>query len=221
MTKILVIEDEEDIAGFIKRGLVLKGFEVRVARTGEDGLDAFRDEPPDLVLLDLMLPDIDGVEVCRRIRAASDAPVIMLTALDSVARKVEGLETGADDYITKPFSFDELTARIGAALRRRAPVEDVITIGDMTIRPASREVERSGRPIELTNREFELLEYLARNAGKVVDKQAIFEKVWGYDFEAESDAIKVYVRYLRKKLNANGEPDLIHAVRSVGYILKA
>jgi two-component system response regulator MprA len=221
MAKILVIEDEEDIAGFIRRGLILKGFEAVVAGAGDTGLDTFRDESPDLVVLDLMLPDMDGVEVCRRIRTVSDVPIIMLTALDAVGKKVEGLEAGADDYITKPFAFEELVARVHAALRRRSPEADAITVGDLSIRPASREVERNGRQIELTNREYELLEYLARNAGKVMDKRAIFEKVWGYDFEAESDAIKVYVRYLRRKLNAPGETDLIHAVRSVGYMLKA
>jgi len=221
MARILVVEDEEDIASFIKRGLLLKGYEVAVADDGETALKLFREQVPDLVLLDLMLPDLDGVEVCRRVRAASDVPVIILTALDSVSHKVEGLEVGADDYVTKPFSFEELIARIRAALRRKAPGSDDIRVGDLTIRPASREVERDGRQIELTNREYELLEYLARNAGKVMDKRIIFEKVWGYDFEVESDAIKVYVSYLRKKLNAPGERDLIHAVRGVGYILKA
>ena len=221
MARILVVEDEEDIASFIKRGLLLKGYEVAVADDGETALKLFREQVPDLVLLDLMLPDLDGVEVCRRVRAASDVPVIILTALDSVSHKVEGLEVGADDYVTKPFSFEELIARIRAALRRKAPGSDDIRVGDLTIRPASREVERDGRQIELTNREYELLEYLARNAGKVMDKRIIFEKVWGYDFEVESDAIKVYVSYLRKKLNGPGERDLIHAVRGVGYILKA
>ena len=221
MTKILVIEDEEDIASFIRRGLTLKGYEVDVAGTGGAGLDAFREQEPDLVVLDLMLPDIDGIQVCERIRAAADVPVIMLTALDSIGKKVEGLEAGADDYVTKPFAFDELLARIRAALRRKTPKEEHIKVGDLTISPASREVDRAGRQIELTNREYELLEFLARNAGKVVDKRAIFEKVWGYDFEAESDAIKVYVRYLRRKLNGPGETDLIHAIRSVGYMLKA
>ncbi|MEX0682417.1 MAG: response regulator transcription factor [Dehalococcoidia bacterium] len=221
MTRILVIEDEEDIASFIRRGLVLKGYDVDVAGTGESGLDAFREQEPDLVVLDLMLPDIDGIQVCRRIRSAAEVPVIMLTALDSVGKKVEGLEAGADDYVTKPFAFDELLARIRAALRRKTPRDEVIKVADLVIRPASREVERGGRQIGLTNREYELLEFLARNAGRVVDKRAIFEKVWGYDFEAESDAIKVYVRYLRRKLNADGETDLIHAVRSVGYMLKA
>ena len=221
MTRILVVEDEGDIAGFLKRGLTLKGYEVEVAADGETALEMFREKPADLVVLDLMLPGIDGIEVCRRVRNASDAPVIMLTALDSVSQKVQGLEAGADDYITKPFAFEELIARVRAALRRKQTEDETISVGDMTIRPASREVERAGREIELTSREYDLLEYLARHAGKVVDKRAIFETVWGFDFEAESDSIKVYVSYLRKKLNANGEKDLIHAVRGIGYILKA
>ncbi len=221
MDRILVIEDEHNIADFIRRGLIYKGYEVDVAADGEEGLAMAREHPPVLVLLDLMLPKMDGVEVCRRLRSASNVPVIILTARDSVEDKIRGLDAGADDYVTKPFSFDELLARVRAALRRKEPDEDVLTVGDLTIRPASREVHRVGRSIELTVREFELLEFLARNAGKVVDRQSIFEKVWGYDFEMESDVIKVYVRYLRKKLNASGEPDLIHAVRGVGYMLKA
>ena len=220
MTHILVVEDEKSIADFVRRGLVLTGYEVDVAYDGEAALSLARERMPDLVILDLMLPGIDGVEICRRLRAASDVPVIVLTARDSVADKVQGLDAGADDYLTKPFAFDELVARVRAALRRRAPSPDVLTLGDLVIRPASREVERAGRRIELTTREYDLLEYLARNAGRVVDKQAIFEKVWGYDFEGESDTIKVYVSYLRKKLNGPGERDLIRAVRGVGYILK-
>ncbi len=221
MTRILVVEDEEGIADFLRRGLILSGYEVDVAYDGESALSRAREQMPDLVILDLMLPGLDGVEVCRRLRAASDVPIVVLTARDAVSDKVQGLDAGADDYLTKPFAFDELLARVRAALRRRAPSEEILTVGDLVVRRASREVERAGRPIELTTREYDLLEYLARNAGKVVDKQAIFEKVWGFDFEVESDAIKVYVRYLRKKLNAPGELDLIHAVRGVGYILKA
>lgn len=222
MARILVIEDERGISDFVELGLTQKGYDVAVTATGEKGLESARETPPDLVILDLMLPGIDGVEVCRLLRRESDVPVIMLTARDSVTDKVDGLEAGADDYITKPFVFDELLARVRSALRRReGGAQEMLRVGDLTIRPASREVERAGRSIELTAREFELLEFLARNAGNVVDKETIFEKVWGYDFEIESDAIKVYVSYLRKKLNAGGESDLIHAVRGVGYMLKA
>ena len=176
------------------------------------------------VLLDLMLPDMDGVDVCRRLRAADDIPIIMLTARDAVPDKVGGLEAGADDYMTKPFEFDELLARIKAALRRHSSGRrlqfEELKVADLTVVPASREVARAGRSISLTAREFELLEYLARHAGQVVSKETLFERVWGYNFDVESDAIKVYISYLRKKLNAPGERDLIHAVRGVGYVLK-
>lgn len=221
MLRILIVEDEHDIADFVSRGLRLKGYAVDVALDGESALEKLRQETPDLVILDLMLPRIDGIEICRRLRAISDVPVLMLTARDSVGDKVEGLEAGADDYLTKPFAFPELVARVRALLRRRVSDDEVIAVGDLVIRPASREVERAGRALELTQREYELLDLLARNAGRVVNKQTIFEKVWGYDFEVESDVIKVYVRYLRRKVNAPGEPDLIRSVRGIGYMLKA
>ena len=221
MTRILVVEDDVDIAHFIRRGLVYKGYEVDVATEGEQALAIARDNPSDLVILDLMLPGLDGIEVCRRLRAAGDVPIIILTARDAVSDKVQGLDAGADDYLTKPFAFDELVARVQANLRRRFPPDEVIAVGDLTIRMASREVTRGDRSIELTRREYELLELLARNTNRVVGKEVIFEKVWGFDYEPESDAIKVYIRYLRRKLNAAGEPDLIHSVRGVGYTLKA
>jgi len=225
MPRVLVVEDEPNIADFIRRGLIFQKFEVDVAHTGAAALESARDRMPDIVILDLMLPDMDGVDVCQRLRAADDVPIIMLTARDAVTDKVEGLEAGADDYMTKPFEFAELLARINAALRRRARARDggaeVLRVGDLVVKPASREVIRGNREITLTAREFELLEYLARHAGQVVNKETLFEKVWGYDFDVESDAIKVYVSYLRKKLNAEGEPDLIHAIRGVGYVLKA
>jgi DNA-binding response OmpR family regulator len=223
MSRVLVVEDEPDIADFIRRGLTYKGYEVNVAHSGEEALERARDQLPDLVILDLMLPGIDGVEVCRRLRAADEIPIIMLTARDSVADKVNGLEAGADDYVTKPFEFAELLARVRAALRRQQAKTGaaVIRVADLVIQPSSREVARGTREVELSAREYDLLEFLARHAGEVVSKETLFEKVWGYDFEVESDAIKVYVRYLRKKLNANGEPDLIHSVRGVGYMLKS
>lgn len=221
MVRVLVVEDDPDIADFLRRGLIYKDYEVEVAYDGQEGLNAARDRPPDLVLLDLMIPKIDGVEVCRRLRAASAIPIIILTARDSVTDKISGLDAGADDYVTKPFAFDELLARVRAALRHKEPAEEVITVGDLSIRPASREVCRGKREIALTQREFDLLLLLARNAGKVLDRNTIFERVWGYTFDVESDTIKVYVRYLRRKLNSEGEPDLIHAIRGVGYMLKA
>jgi two-component system, OmpR family, response regulator MprA len=221
LVRVLVVEDDPDIADFLRRGLIYKDYEVEVAYDGQEGLNAARDRPPDLVLLDLMIPKIDGVEVCRRLRAASAIPIIILTARDSVTDKISGLDAGADDYVTKPFAFDELLARVRAALRHKEPAEEVITVGDLSIRPASREVWRGKREIALTQREFDLLLLLARNAGKVLDRNTIFERVWGYTFDVESDTIKVYVRYLRRKLNSEGEPDLIHAIRGVGYMLKA
>ena len=222
MPRVLVVEDEVNIAEVIRRGLIYKGYEVEVAHNGKQALESARDKLPDLVILDLMLPDIDGVEVCQRLRAADDLPIIMLTARDATSDKVAGLEAGADDYMTKPFEFEELLARVKVALRRRSREnkDDTLTVADLTVKPGSREVDRDGRQINLTAREFELLEYLARHAGQVVSKEELFERVWGYDFDVESDAIKVYVSYLRKKLNAEGEPDLIHAIRGVGYVIK-
>ena len=222
MERVLVVEDEPNIAEFIRRGLTYKGYEVDVAHTGEEALDLAWERPVDLVILDLMLPGIDGIEVCRRLRAAGDVAIIVLTARDKIDDKVEGLEAGADDYVTKPFAFEELLARVRAALRPRSPArEEVLKVGDLVIRSASREVRRGDREVKLTAREYDLLEFLARHANTVVSKETIFEKVWGYDYEAESDALKVYISYLRRKLNGEGEPDLIHAVRGVGYILKA
>jgi len=225
MPRVLVVEDEPNISDVIRRGLIFQKFEVDVAYSGAQALELARDHMPDIVILDLMLPDMDGVEVCQRLRAADDVPIIMLTARDAVSDKVEGLEAGADDYMTKPFEFVELLARINVALRRRNRAKDgtadVLRVGDLVVKRASREVTRGERDITLTAREFELLEYLARHAGQVVKKETLFEKVWGYDFDVESDAIKVYVSYLRKKLNAEGEADLIHAIRGVGYVLKA
>ena len=223
MSRVLVVEDEPNIAGFIRRGLIYRGYEVDVAHSGQEALETARSQLPDLVILDLMLPDIDGMEVCRRLRAADDLPIIMLTARDAVSDKVEGLEAGADDYVTKPFEFDELLARVRAVLRRKQAKEGggVLRLADLLVKPVSREVLRGQRQVKLTTREFDLLEFLARHAGEVVSKETLFEKVWGYDFELESDAVKVYISYLRKKLNAAGEPDLIHSVRGVGYILKA
>jgi two-component system response regulator MprA len=225
MPRVLVVEDEPNIADVVRRGLIYQGFDVDVAHSGARGLETARDHPPDVVILDLMLPDMDGVEVCKRLRAAGDVPIIMLTARDGLSDKVQGLEAGADDYMTKPFEFDELVARIKAALRRRSAAgsteSTVLKVGDLTVSPLSREVTRGDREISLTAREFELLEFLARHAGQVVTKETLFERVWGYNFDVESDAIKVYVSYLRKKLNANGEKDLIQAIRGVGYVLKA
>ena len=221
--RVLIIEDEEQIADFLRRGLSFKGYQVDVAHTGEAGLDVARDNPPDIVVLDVMLPGIGGVEVCSRLREGLDPslPVIMLTAKDSTEDKIEGLDAGADDYLSKPFSFEELLARMRAALRRRQPQgRDVLRVADLTMNTPAREVVRGERRVELTTREYDLLEFLVRNAGQVVSKEAIFERVWGYTFDIDSDAVKVYISYLRSKLTAGGEPDLIHTVRGIGYLLK-
>ncbi|MDP9350866.1 MAG: response regulator transcription factor [Chloroflexota bacterium] len=222
-TRVLLIEDEEQIADFLRRGLTFKGYQVEVAHTGEDGLDRARDTPPDLVVLDVMLPGISGVEVCMRLRRGLDphVPVIMLTAKESTEDKIEGLDAGADDYIAKPFSFDELLARIRAALRRRqSPSREVLRVGDLMLNTSAREVVRGGRLVELTTREYDLLEFLVRHAGQVVSREAIFERVWGYTYDIDSDAVKVYISYVRAKLTLGGEPDLIHTVRGIGYVLK-
>ena len=221
--RVLLVEDEEQIADFVRRGLTFKGYAVEVAHTGEAGLDAARDNPPDIVLLDVMLPGMSGVEVCSRLRVGLDPqlPVIMLTAKDSTEDKIEGLDAGADDYIAKPFMFEELLARMRAALRRRQPQgREVLRVGDVTLNTAAREVFRGGRRVELTAREYDLLEFLVRHAGQVVTREAIFERVWGYTYDIDSDAVKVYISYLRSKLTAGGEPDLIQTVRGIGYLLK-
>ncbi len=221
--RVLIIEDEEHIADFLRRGLSFKGYTVDVARTGEAGLDAARDKPPDIVVLDVMLPGMNGFEVCLRLRQGLDPtlPIIMLTAKDATEDKIEGLDAGADDYIAKPFSFDELLARMRAALRRRQPQgREVLRVDDLTLNTAAREAVRDGRSVDLTTREYDLLEFLVRHAGQVVSKEAIFERVWGYTYDIDSDAVKVYISYLRAKLTAGGEPDLIHTVRGIGYVLK-
>jgi two-component system response regulator MprA len=218
--RILVVDDDERLAAILRDGLTAGGYAVETAADGQAALAAVRDRPPDLVVLDLMLPGLDGVEVCRRLRAAGGPPMIMLTARDAVVDKIAGLESGADDYLTKPFVLEELVARIRAVLRRRAPrPEEPLRVADLTLDARARRVWRGDRPVELTPREFDLLEYLAQHAGQVLTHSVLLERVWGYDFAVESNAVKVYVAYLRQKLNAIGEPDLIHSVRGVGYVL--
>jgi len=220
--RILLIEDERKIADFIRRGLTLEGYQVQVAYDGESGLDAAVEQRPDLVILDIMLPAIDGIEVCKALRDAGfDMPILMLTARDAVRDRVAGLDAGADDYLVKPFAFDELLARIRALLRRRAAAEEeVLQFADLTLRPATREVTRGGRPIDLTAREFDILETFMRHPRQVLTREQLYERIWGYDFSGESNIIEVYIRYLRAKLEANGEPRLIHTVRGVGYVLR-
>jgi two-component system, OmpR family, response regulator MprA len=219
--RILVIEDEPKISSFIKRGLIYEGYDVEVANDGEQGLAIARDNPPNMVILDLMLPGIDGFEVCRRLRAAGDVPILMLTARERVDDKVRGLDAGADDYMTKPFDANELNARVRALLRRRRPAEQtVLRYGDLSLDQSTREVWRGSRKIELTTKEFNLLEMFMRHPRQVLTRELIYDHIWGYDFGGESNIIEVYIRYLRGKLEANAEPRLIQTVRGVGYALR-
>lgn len=226
MKRILVVEDEPHLADALSQTLAYKGFTVQIASNGEAALEQIQNSPQDMVLLDVMLPDMDGFEVCRRLRDMSGRmfPILMLTAKDAVKDKIAGLDSGADDYITKPFDFDELLAHIRAGLRRfigNARSARKLVVGDLSLDTEMRQVWRAGRLIALTKREYELLELLVQNAGRVLTKERIFERIWGYDNPAGFEVIKVYINYLRAKLNAGGRPDLIHAVRGVGYVLKA
>lgn len=219
--RILLIEDEERILQLLQRGLAFEGYRVDMAQDGNAGLDLARDNPPDLVILDWMLPGLDGLEVCRRLRAGGPVPIIILTAKDSVADRVMGLDAGADDYVVKPFAFPELLARIRALLRRAIPAQpEVIRFSDLTLDTGTRQAVRGERVIDLTAQEYELLELFMRNPRQVLTRNVIFDRVWGYDFGGESNIIEVYVRYLRQKTEANGEPRLIHTVRGVGYVLR-
>lgn len=222
MSTILIVEDEAEIAGYLRRGLTFEGYSVEIAADGRQALDIARERPPDLVVLDLMLPGIDGLEVARRLRAASDVPIIMLTARDAVPDRVAGLEAGADDYLIKPFAFEELLARIRVQLRRRQR-EDTATVlryGPLTMDLAAHAVTMGDRRVDLTAKEYDLLELFMRHPQQVLTRDVIYDRVWGYNFGGESNIIEVYVRYLRQKLEAQGEPRLIHTVRGVGYILR-
>ncbi len=219
--RILVIEDEQRIADFLKRGLTYEGFQVDVRHDGEAGLKAARDNPPSLVILDIMLPGLDGWEVCRRLRAGGPISILMLTARDSVADRVKGFEVGADDYVVKPFAFEELIARVRALLRRsRTTEETALRFADLTLNVTTREVTRGTRKIDLTTKEFDLLHFFLRHPRQVLTREMIYDRIWGYDFGGESNILEVYVRYLRTKLEANDEPRLIQTVRGVGYALR-
>ncbi|HEV8637366.1 MAG TPA: response regulator transcription factor [Chloroflexota bacterium] len=220
--QILVVDDDPNVLRVMKRGLVYAGYNVDEASTGESALATARERPPDLVVLDVMLPGVDGLEVCRRLRLVNpQLPILLLTARDRVPDRVAGLDAGADDYLVKPFAFDELLARVRALLRRsRAAEGEVYRHADLTINPATREVRRGDRPIELTAREYDLLEFLTRHARQVFGRETIFERVWGSDYMGESNVIDVVVMRLREKLEMNGEPRLIQTVRGVGYTLR-
>jgi DNA-binding response OmpR family regulator len=219
--RVLVVEDDGDIAQVLQRSLRLEGYEVRVAGDGEVALEAYQDFAPDLLILDLGLPKLDGVEVARRIRATDDVPILMLTARDALDSRVEGLDSGADDYLVKPFERQELLARLRALLRRRPPRGMApLTVGDLRLNPDTHEVHRGDRVVELTQREFELLEYLMRNERLVISRQRLLDEVWGYDPFSITNTIEVFVSNLRRKLESGGEPRLLHTVRGAGYVLR-
>ena len=219
--RILIVEDEDRIREFITRGLTYEGYRVDAAPDGQVGLDMARENPPDLVLLDIMLPGIDGLEVCRRIRAASDVPILMLTAKETIEDRVVGLDAGADDYLVKPFAFDELMARVRALLRRSQPVKpQVYHFADLELDTGTRQGKRNGRIFDLTAKEYELLELFMRHPRQVLTREVIFDHVWDYDFGGESNIIEVYVRYLRQKTEADDQSRLIHTVRGIGYVLR-
>ncbi len=219
--RILVVDDDPEIVSFLKRGLIYEGYSVDTAGDGTEALTKSREKEPDLVILDIMMPGIDGVDVSKRLRQASDVPILMLTAKGTVADRVEGLDSGADDYLVKPFAFDELLARVRALLRRRQPREgEVLRFSDLSLDTATREVRRGNEVIELTAQEFDLLQLFMRHRRQVLHRDRIYDRVWGYDFGGESNLIEVYVSYLRSKLEASGRPRLIHTVRGVGYVMK-
>lgn len=228
---VLVVEDEPGIAGFVRRGLTFEGFSVQLATDGREALIALRDRRPDVLVLDLMLPHVDGLEILRRVRAAEREerlprlPVILLTARDAVADRVGGLEAGADDYLVKPFAFEELAARVRALLRRAQVAAEEAPAGlqyaDLRLDPAARTASRGDRPIELTPREFDLLHLLLDHPNQVLTRARIMDRVWGPDFYGDSNVLEVFIANLRRELERGGEPRLIQTVRGVGYVLRA
>ena len=220
--RILVVEDDRKVASFIRKGLEEEGHTVDVAPDGEDALERALEAAPDLVVLDVMLPRRDGFSVLRALRADGvKAPVLMLTARDAVSDRVAGLDSGADDYLTKPFAFEELLARVRALLRRGGErASTVLRVGDLTLNPATREVRRGTRRVSLTAREYTLLEYFMRSASRVLSRSMLAQHVWGLDFDPESNVVDVYVGYLRRRIQAEGEPKLLHTVRGAGYVLR-
>ena len=219
--RILIVEDERDIADFVATELRFEGFDVRIEHDGMRGMVAARQDAPDLILLDRMLPGLDGLEFCRRIRQSSDVPIIMLTALGETRDRVEGLNTGASDYLPKPFDLEELLARVNAQLRTRKPQPKTrYELADLVLDEQARQVRRGDQNIDLTPKEFELLKYLIQHARQVKTREQILLAVWGYDFEGEDNVLDVYMRYLRNKVERDGAPKLLHTVRGVGYVLR-
>lgn len=219
---ILVVEDDRRIRDLLRRGLIFEGYAVETAEDGESALRAAREREPDAVILDLMLPGIDGLEVCRRLRSASNVPILMLTARDAVPDRITGLDAGADDYMVKPFAFDELLARLRAIFRRHKvdADPDILRFADVTLNPRTRQVFREKEEIQLTAKEFDLLELFMRHPNQVLTREMIYEHIWNYDFGGESNIIEVYVRYLRTKLESGERSRLIQTIRGVGYALR-
>ena len=220
--RVLVVDDEPSVRQALGRAFRFEGYQTELAGDGPAALGAHAERPADAIVLDVAMPKMDGLEVCRRIRSAGDrTPILMLTARAAVDDRVAGLDAGADDYVVKPFSLEELLARIRAILRRSGPTDDeVLRFSDLSLDPGTRDVKRGNRLIELTRTEFLLLELLLRNARQVLTRDVIFDRVWGYDFGANSNSLEVYVGYLRRKTEAGGEPRLVHTVRGVGYVLR-
>jgi DNA-binding response OmpR family regulator len=220
--RVLVVEDDDAIAQVLQRSLRMEGYEVRIAGDGVGALDEAHSFLPDLVILDLGLPGLDGVDVAKTLRRnGDDVPILVLTARDGVEARVEGLDAGADDYLVKPFERQELLARLRALLRRRPPRgQATLAISDLRLNPDTHEVTRNDRPVDLTQREFELLEYLMRNERIVISRQRLLDEVWGYDPFSMTNTIEVFVSNLRRKLEAGGEPRLLHTIRGAGYVLR-
>jgi two-component system, OmpR family, response regulator MprA len=222
--RILVVDDDRAVRESLRRSLAFNGYQVELAADGYEALDAVARQRPDAMVLDVMMPRLDGLEVCRRLRGNGDAlPIIVLTARDAVADRVAGLDAGADDYLPKPFALEELLARLRALLRRSTPVESgaaALTFADLSLNPETREVSRGDRPISLTRTEFSLLELLLAHPRRVLTRTQILEEVWGYGFPTTGNALEVYIGYLRRKTETEGEPRLIHTVRGVGYVLR-
>jgi heavy metal response regulator len=220
--RLLVVEDEKKVASFIKQGLEEEGYAVDLALDGEKGLEMALDGVHDLIILDISLPKMDGLQVLKKLRQQKvNTPVLLLTVRATIEDKVLGLDAGADDYLTKPFAFQELVARVRALMRRRAEADPaLLQVADLILDPARRVVSRGGEKIELTAKEFALLEYFMRNRGRVLTRTLMIEHVWNYDFDTMTNIVDVYVNYLRKKIDSGREPKLIHTVRGVGYVLK-
>jgi len=223
--RILVVDDDRAVRESLRRSLAFNGYSVDLAQDGLEALDLIATDRPDALVLDVMMPRLDGLEVCRRLRSTGDdLPILVLTARDSVSERVAGLDAGADDYLPKPFALEELLARMRALLRRRVLPDDgdsaAMTFSDLSLDPVTREVTRGERQISLTRTEFSLLEMLIANPRRVLTRSRILEEVWGFDFPTSGNALEVYVGYLRRKTEADGEPRLIHTVRGVGYVLR-